>query len=217
MNSHAFTYVIADDHPTIVLALCQIVTKTFGINHDQLIAFDNGDSLVDFAIKGKSGINIIILDLMMPGKLKGLNLLRKIIDVDPYSRVIVYTAENSFFLAKSAIIAGALCFVSKTSLISELRESIASVHMNIKYIDRNIDMDMINGHAWSLLTKKERAILIAFARGDKIHEIAKKTHRSYSTVATHKNNALNKLGLKNENSVLAYMYKNGLAHEIEDA
>ncbi|MEB2027368.1 hypothetical protein VDR74_21250, partial [Xanthomonas campestris pv. campestris] len=51
--------------------------------------------------------------------------------------------------------------------------------------------------------------------GSKAHDIVEASGRSYSTVTTHKYNGLGKLGLRDGNDLLPFIYENGLLHELD--
>ncbi|MBV6808214.1 LuxR C-terminal-related transcriptional regulator [Xanthomonas campestris pv. convolvuli] len=129
---------------------------------------------------------------------------------------MVYTAEESAFLARAVMQAGAAGYVAKTSPTAELIDALDGVAKGQTYTDSHIDLDSVSKHAWSTLTDSERAVLVAFCRGSKAHDIVESTGRSYSTVTTHKYNGLNKLGLRDGNDLLPYIYENGLLHELDD-
>jgi DNA-binding NarL/FixJ family response regulator len=68
---------------------------------------------------------------------------------------------------------------------------------------------------WASLTDSERAVLLAFCRGEKASDIMASTGRSYSTITTHKYIGLNKLNLRDGNDLLPYLYTNGLICELD--
>jgi DNA-binding NarL/FixJ family response regulator len=210
------THIIADDHPSVTLAVSQILVDLLGASVPQFTTTHTTSMLLELCARPSLVPRIVILDLVMPGRLKRVTLVRALLANDPNLRLLVYTADESAFLARAVMDAGALAYVAKTSPTSELVNAFALVANGQPYIDGHIDLDRVGAHAWTSLTDSERAVLIAFCRGAKANEIVDSTGRSYSTVTTHKYNGLNKLGLRDGSDLLPYIYSNGLLHELDD-
>jgi DNA-binding NarL/FixJ family response regulator len=211
-----FTFIIADDHPSVTLAVGQVLADLLGVLASRFSATHTSASLLDVCTQPSILLRIIILDLVMPGRLKRVALVRALLAIDPNLRLLVYTADESAFLARAVMDAGAVGYVAKTSPTSELVKALAAVANDQAYIDSHINLDDLSKHDWTSLTDSERAVLIAFCRGAKASEIVNSTGRSYSTVTTHKYNGLNKLGLRDGSDLLPYIYSNGLLHELDD-
>jgi DNA-binding NarL/FixJ family response regulator len=208
------SYLVADDHPSVTIAIRQILVGAFGVRDANIEAITTSSDLL--ALCGQvSGQRVVILDLVMPGDLKRAALVKALAHRDPNMRILIYTADESPFLARAALASGGLGYVAKTSPTSELMDAIAAVRDGCKYIDSHIDLDSTLTHPWSTLTDSERAVLVALCRGAKPHEIVQATGRSYSTVTTHKYNGLSKLGVRDGNDLLAYVYEHGLLHELD--
>lgn len=209
------TYIIADDHPSVTLAVGQLLGSLLGASTSQFITANTSSTLLEICARPLGLPRVVILDLVMPGDLKRVALVRALLRTDPALRLLIYTADESPFLARAAIDAGALGYVAKTSPTSELLKAVALVSCDRPHIDSQIDLSRLNGHAWTSLTESERSVLIAFCRGAKAIDIVNSKGRSYSTVTTHKYNGLNKLGLRDSSDLLPYIYSNGLLHELD--
>lgn len=208
----SFRFIVADDHSPVILAVSHILEDTLGATPT---ICTNVEHLLTQCAEPADGPRIVILDLIMPGELKRIALVQATINADPMARIIVYTADESAFLARSVIEAGAFGYVVKTSPTAELVAALSAVGCGKKYVDHHIDLKKIKSHPWSSLTESERAVLVAFCQGAKAKDIVAKTGRSYSTVTTHKYNGLGKLDLRDEKDLLPYLYANGLLHELD--
>jgi DNA-binding NarL/FixJ family response regulator len=210
-----FSYIIADDHPSITLAVSQMLAELLGVAASSFTTANTSASLLDVCAEPSTRPRIVVLDLVMPGDLKRVALVRALLTTDPKLRVLVYTAEESAFLARAVMRAGASGYVTKTSPTAELIDALAAIAKGQTYTDSHINLDSVSKHAWTSLTDSERAVLVEFCRGAKAHDIVNATGRSYSTVTTHKYNGLNKLGLRDSIDLLPYIYENGLLHELD--
>ncbi|MGK3148487.1 response regulator [Xanthomonas phaseoli] len=211
-----FSYIIADDHHSVTLAVSLMLADQLGVAESRFSTANTSAALLAACSEQASTPRIVVLDLVMPGSLKRVSLVRAILATNPALKVLVYTAEESAFLARAVMQAGAAGYVAKTSPTAELIDALNGVAKGQTYTDSHIDLDSLSKHAWSTLTDSERAVLVAFCRGSKAHDIVESTGRSYSTVTTHKYNGLNKLGLRDGNDLLPYIYENGLLHELDD-
>ncbi|WP_226975018.1 response regulator transcription factor [Xanthomonas sp. LMG 12462] len=211
-------YFIADDHPSATFAVLQLLATAFAVPGSHCATFHGSEVLLDACAEPPGGVvRLVVLDLLMPGKLKRARLVRAVLRADPTARVVVHTAEESAFLASEVFRAGALGYVAKTSAVTELAKAIEAAGSGCRYLDSSIDVDSIKSHPWTSLTDAERSILLAFSRGEKAGEIGQRTGRSYSTVTTHKYSGLAKLGLRDGGELLPYLYANGLQFELDGA
>jgi DNA-binding NarL/FixJ family response regulator len=210
-----YAYIIADDHPSVALAVSQMLAGVVGISPTHFSTFTTSTALLAACAEPAEQPRIIVLDLVMPGDLKRIQLLQSLLKADAAARVLVYTADESAFLARAVIGAGAVGFVAKTSPATEFMVAVSAVAAGQRHVDQHIDLESTKTHPWSALTESERTVLLAFCRGAKAHDIVESTGRSYSTVTTHKYNGLNKLGLRDVTDLLSYIYMNGLLHELD--
>jgi DNA-binding NarL/FixJ family response regulator len=201
-------FLIADDHPIIVVALAEMLKSALG-QHGVLV-----DSVTD-SDKLLSRLEIeswsyLVLDLHMPGRLKSVPLLQAILALQPILQVVIYTGAEHPCLAQALLDIGARAFVSKSSGPQVAIEAISAVVAGGIYVDPVVDLDAARKHPWHQLTSGERAVLVALARGEDLKVIALDSGRSYKTVTTHKYNALRKLGLRSKGEVGYYLAHHGL-------
>jgi DNA-binding NarL/FixJ family response regulator len=215
VDASRFSYLIADDHPSTTLAVSQLLSEVVGLNPSRFATFTGSEELLATCAEPPHGIRLVVLDLVMPGTLKRAALVQALLRADPTARVLVYTAEESAFLARAVVDAGATGYVAKTSPAAELMDAIVAVSHGRRHVDSRIDLESVKTHPWASLTDAERAVLLAMCRGAKAPDIVSRTGRSYSTVTTHKYNGLNKLGLRDGSDLLPYLYMNGLLHELD--
>ena len=215
-----FAFVVADDHPSVSLAVCQICEHLLSVPAEQITTVSSSASLLELCATYHAARNmlprIIVLDLVMPGELHRAPLVRAVCQADPDARVVAYTSDESAFLAKAVKDAGAMAYVCKSSPTTVLADAISSVSRGRAYTDPCIDFRAMHTHPWSNLTDSERTMLLSFCCGESAADIVASTGRSYSTVTTHKYNGLHKLGLRDISQLIPYLYKHGLICALDD-
>lgn len=215
--SGAFSIVVADDHPSVSLAVCQICTEWLGVACESIAMVHSSDELLGLCAKPGHLDRIVVLDLVMPGEVKRAALVRAVLAAAPSARVVVYSADESPWLTKAILDAGAMGYVAKSSATKELADALIAVSYGRPHVDPRINREALESHPWASLTDSERSVLLAFCRGEKAADIVATTGRSYSTVTTHKYNGLAKLGLRDGADLLPYLYTHGLICELDDA
>ena len=98
---------IIDDEPAILAALKRALRRQSDI--EVLTATDPREGIEDFA---RSRPDLVLTDLAMPG-LSGLDVLRRVKEVDPTVEVIVMTAYGTVDSAVEALRSGAFDFLAK--------------------------------------------------------------------------------------------------------
>jgi two-component system chemotaxis response regulator CheY len=108
------TLLIAEDSEKIRVILRNIVGMLF----EEIYECSNGQEACDLYSEKKP--DYVLMDIQMP-VMDGLTATRKIMEFDPYAKVIIVTNYDSNVLRKNAKQAGALGYIMKENL-SELNE-----------------------------------------------------------------------------------------------
>ena len=201
-------FLVADDHPIIVVALAEMLKTALG--HDQVLIDSVTDSDSLLARLQAETWDYLVLDMHMPGQRKSVPLLQAVLAVQRDLKVVIYTGAEHPCLAQILLELGARAFVSKSSGPQVAMEAITTVVAGNTYVDPIVDLEAARKHPWHQLTSGERAVLIALARGENLQAIAIDSDRSYKTVTTHKYNALRKLGLRSKDEIGHYLSHHGL-------
>lgn len=205
-----FMYLLADEQPSVMLGICHMLADAFSIAAPSCRSTSSAEALVDACTIDYGKPVIAVID---PSS-SPFTIVRSVLAANPAIRIVVYSADESPFLAKQIIAAGASGYVTKKSPLSCLVEAITAVACGATYVESRVSSDRAKSHPWSKLTSSERSVLLAFASGRNAQEICWETGRSYSTVTSHKYNGLHKLGLRNGSALRPYLIENGLSHEL---
>lgn len=110
--------VVADDEPDIVMGLAE---RLNWMGHDVITASDGQAAL---AAVESHAVDLVLLDVMMP-KLNGIDVLKQVHKRWPNLPVVILTAHGTIKLAVEAMKEGAVDYVTKPFLPSDIDSVIA--------------------------------------------------------------------------------------------
>lgn len=162
--------------------------------------------------------NLVLMDVRMP-ELDGLAATRAIKTDCPATSVVILTMhENSDYLFE-AVKAGAAGYVLKDAtrreLVTTLRqvlhgEAVLQPQLAIQLLRRLASESSREGLVEEPLTPREREVLQLIARGQTNQQIARELTLSISTVKTHVEHIIGKLGVSDRTQAAVYAAEVGL-------
>jgi DNA-binding NarL/FixJ family response regulator len=206
-------FLIADDHPIIVVALGEMLTAALGEGAVKVDTVDSGESVLHAL--ARSSYDCLVLDLDMPGHPRSVPLVAAAAQARPGLRIVIYTGHAHPCLALAAIEAGAQAYVSKASGARLALDAIRTTMGGERFMDPAIDLDLARNHVWRRLSPNERSILLSLARGENLQALAIDSQRSYNTVTAHKYNAIRKLGLRSNAEIGPFLARHGLDYLLD--
>ncbi len=179
------------------------------------------DALSAVGLARETKPDICLLDVLMPG-MSGLDVVDKIVDVAPRTRVILLTSSESSEDLLKAIKAGARGYIVKTTPLDELVRSVGwvlrggavvSPEMGGKLFDTVAHLlkhREVNSSRRPALTGRELEVLQCVASGLTSRQIGDRLYISENTVKNHIRNILDKLGLRSRNEAVMYALREKL-------
>jgi DNA-binding NarL/FixJ family response regulator len=160
------------------------------------------------------------MDIRMP-QLDGLEATRRVLAATAPPRVIVLTTFDRNEWVFEALRSGASGFLLKDVRASALVEAIRVVHSGDALLSPSVTRRLIEAYASSTpiarqssalqdLTAREAEVLRLVAAGLTNAEIAQHLFIEPSTVKTHVNRLLGKLGLRDRTQAVVFAYESGL-------
>lgn len=154
--------------------------------------------------------DVIVMDGVMPG-MNGLAATRQILAFAPNTAVLMLSMHSEDTLVRQAMDAGARGYILKNALNLALDAAIRRVAAGETVLDPQISRPAaLKGQRQPGLTQRELEILQHIVAGESNKEIAVCLGVSANTVAVHRANIMEALGVHNTAELVVYAIRNGL-------
>ena len=216
---------IVDDHAFVCAGLK--ATLLDRLDDIEVTTTQRGDEVL--SIVTNKGIDLIILDLFMPGGYGGFGLIGLLHDRYPCIPIIVLSASENSVHIKKCFELGVTGFVTKSAPKEALFEAIEKVLDGDQYVpkylieavpevarvidevDSGVNIEIIA----ELITDRQFDILNCISRGHSNKQIARELDLSENTVKVHVSAMLKSLGLSNRTQAGILGQKLGLAESVD--
>ena len=203
---------LADDHPLFLAALRALVEAECEV----VGAVSDGRALMEAASRLKP--DVIVVDIGLP-LLNGIDAARQIKKEQPEAKILFLTMHANPAYLKEALVAGATGYLLKTSAREELLGALRDVIRNRIHVSAGFGEEIVEQFelhptsflgSQSVLTGRQREILQLVAEGRTAKEMARILKVSVQTVAFHKHQIMEKLGLRTTAELTKYAIQEGL-------
>jgi len=198
---------LADDHSLVRKGFRRLLEDEPGI---QVVgeACDGADA-VDQARKLRP--DVIVMDMSMPG-LNGTQATIEILKFLPGVGIVILSMYEEANYVRNALRAGARGYLLKNASDVDLAAAIRSIARGRKVIDERLTHPFeMEPEGESPLTPRERQILQLIAEAKSTREIATLLDLSVNTVAVHRANIMDRLGLHKTAELVMYAVRHGIA------
>ena len=177
-------------------------------------------SVVGEASDGKEAVElarslkpkVIVMDCALP-EINGLQATRKILSFAPQTLVLMLSMHSEETWVRQAIDAGARGYVLKNAMDLELGSAIRRIVNGETVLDGQLaPKENLKGERNSGLTAREIEILQLICDGKSNKEIAVELDLSVNTVAVHRANIMDALGIHKTAELVVYAIRNGLVN-----
>ncbi len=202
------TVLLVDDHA--------LVRRGFR----RMLEDDPALSVVGEASDGAEGVKlaaqlkprVIVMDCAMP-VMSGLEATRKILEAQPTAAILLLSMHSEDTLVKQALNAGAKGYVLKNAMDLDLAGAIKNVAAGRTVLDPQVNRPQaLKGEREAGLTPREMEILQHIVAGKSNKEIANDLDLSVNTVAVHRANIMDRLGIHKTAELVVYAIRNGLVN-----
>lgn len=186
---------IVDDHPMILEGLKSLLEKDTKFH---VISFTKGAAVIDFIQENK--IDVVLLDIILSDG-NGLDFCKIIKQKVPKSIVIALSNQAERSIIFRFLENGGNGYILKNADSQEIIEGIEKALNGDLALSKEVQEIMLRTSVTDFelprLTKREKQILQAIAKGNTSAEIAEQLFISLITVETHRRNLLQKFKAKN--------------------
>ncbi len=182
---------VVDDHP-IVRATVKMVLKQENFE----VVAEAGDGADAVQQARLIAPDLVVLDISMP-KLDGLEVIRRIVDLNLSARILVLTSLEPGLYLKRCMTAGAAGFISKIDDLDDLQRAVKVLMSGYTYFPnlsigsvRRSDIEMNEVRVIESLSDRELVILKHLAQGRSNKEIGDLILLSNKTISTYKTRLL---------------------------
>jgi DNA-binding NarL/FixJ family response regulator len=195
---------IVDDHPLMRSGIAGEINA----HRDMTVVAEAEDGVSALSLFRAHRPDVTLLDLKMP-RMNGIDCLTAIRSEFPHARVVVLTTATGDIPATSAFRAGAVGFLLKDTLRSELVNTIRLIHAGGRRIPEEIAQQMAEHAVEDVLSDREIEILRGVARGRPNKIIAAELAISENTVKNHIKSILSKLDADDRTHAVTIALKRG--------
>ena len=155
---------------------------------------------------------VIVMDCALP-EINGLQATRKILEFAPETQVLMLSMHTEDTWVRQALEAGARGYVLKNALDLELGSAIRRIVNGETVLDTQLSFERnLKGERNTGLTAREVEILQLICDGKSNKEIAAQLELSANTVAVHRANIMDALGIHKTAELVMYAIRNGLVN-----
>jgi two-component system response regulator NreC len=207
-------------HQALVRATLRLLLEA---QPDMEIVGEAADKHAALAKARETTPNVIVLDLNLPGA-NGLQTLEQLRHACQHTQVVVLTRHQEVAYVRAALAAGGAAYVTTDAAPSDLLTAIRTVARGEIFVDPTVVSPVLRellgplptrqvataDQLHSLLSPREREVLIQLAQGYTSREIAEHIHVGVRSVETYRARIAQKLELHSRADLIRYAHATGL-------
>jgi DNA-binding NarL/FixJ family response regulator len=201
------TVLLVDDHSLVRRGFRRMLED----EADMEVVGEAGDGEEAIKLAKQFRPQVIIMDCALPG-MNGLQATRQIIKDSPDTAVLMLSMHSENTWVRQAIEAGAKGYVLKNALELELGAAIRKVAAGESVFDPKVEQKSALKGERNALTPRELEVLQMIVDGKSNKEIATSLDLSANTVAVHRANIMNTLGIHKTAELVVYAIRAGLVN-----
>ena len=202
---------IVEDEELVRELLASVVSREFEFDHVK----EAGDGEQAWALFQEGTFDFVVLDLMLP-KLDGLSLARRMLELQPETRILVLSSECDDYTIREVTRSGILGFVAKQEMSLEtLFTPFNDVSAGEIYYSANAQK--IIAGMWKdpdayykVLSDRELQVLRLIAQGHNHVSAGEILGISEFTIRRHKHNVMKRLNISDEASLVRFAFEKGV-------
>jgi DNA-binding NarL/FixJ family response regulator len=204
------TVLLADDHALVRRGFRRILEDDPEI--EVVGEASNGEEAI--RLFGELKPKVVVMDAAMPGT-GGLAATRTILQGTPDATVLMLSMHSEETLVRQAMAAGARGYILKNAVDLDLAAAVKRAAAGETILDPGVIKPApLAGERARRLTPRETEVLQLICNGLSNREIAAQLDLSVNTVAVHRANIMNALGVHKTAELVVYALQNGLVNPL---
>jgi DNA-binding NarL/FixJ family response regulator len=205
---------IADDHSIVRSGLSKVLDAKPDM--EVVAEAEDGAEAVEKALK--EDVHLVILDVSMPRK-TGIQAAAELHKRKPEVRVLMLSMHDSEQFLFEALKAGASGYVLKSGADTDIVEAVRAAMRGDSYLYPSAVTTLVRDYVerggrgqehFDVLTPRELEVLKLIAEAHTSKEISRQLWISVKTVERHRQNILDKLGMRDRVELTRYAIRRGL-------
>ena len=202
------TVLLVDDHSLVRRGFRRMLED----EPDMEVVGEAGDGEESVKLAKQLHPRVVVMDCALPG-MNGLEATRQIIEDSPQTAVLMLSMHSESTWVRQAIDAGAKGYVLKNAMDLELGSAIRKIASGETVFDPKVEQKTaLRGERNAALTQRELEVLQMIVDGKSNKEIAMALDLSANTVAVHRANIMNTLGIHKTAELVVYAIRAGLVN-----
>ena len=202
------TVLLVDDHSLVRRGFRRILED----EADLAVVGEASDGAEAVRVARELQPQVIVMDCALPS-MNGLDATRRILETHPATAVLMLSMHSEETWVHQALEAGARGYLLKSIVDMELVTAIRRVARGEIVLDPQVAKTAtLKGESSSALTARELEVLQLIVDGQSNKEIAAKLGLSANTVAVHRANIMEALGIHKTAELVVYAIRNGLVN-----
>ena len=199
---------LVDDHALVRQGFRRLLED----ESDMIVVGEAGDGNEAVRLGKELKPQVIVMDCALPG-ISGLVAARRILEASPDIAILMLSMHSEETWVRQALDAGARGYILKGAMELELPVAIRKVAAGETVLDPAVSRPAaLKGERRAALTPRELEILQLIVEGKSNKEIADQLRLSANTVAVHRANIMDALGIHKTAELVVYAIRNGLVN-----
>lgn len=205
MAETAITVLLVDDHDLVRRGFRRLLEDDPGL----LVVGEasDGQQAVSLALALKP--RVVVMDFALPG-LNGAAATKEILRTAPQTAVLMLSMHSEPTYVRASLDAGAAGYLLKNAMDLEMVQAIKDVAAGKHVLDPRLGKLESAGQGATQLTKRELEVLQLIVHGKSNKEIAGLLGLSANTVAVHRANIMQAMGIHNTADLVVQAIRQGL-------
>ncbi len=205
---HKITVLLVDDHALVRRGFRRMLED----DPDVSVVAEASDGAEAVRLACELRPRVIVMDCAMP-ELSGIEATRQILEKVPEAGILMLSMHSEETLVSQALQAGARGYVLKNAMDLDLVSAVKSIASGMTVLDPQLSRPgTLKGERAGGLTPRELEILQHIVAGKSNKEIAVDLNLSVNTVAVHRANIMDTLGIHKTAELVVYAIRNGLVN-----